>query len=81
MSSSPYGAATRWPHRISFGRTKTGAEVDFVWEASREDIPIEVKWTDRPRPEDVRHVERFLDEPPPRARLVSWSVAVLPRSV
>ena len=56
------------PHRVSFWRTTTGAEVDFVWEAAREDIPIEVKWTDRPRPEDARHVETFLDEHPARAR-------------
>jgi hypothetical protein len=31
-------------------------------------VPIEVKWTVNPRPEDVRHVEKFLDEFPGRAR-------------
>ncbi len=56
------------PHRVSFWRTAYGAEVDFVWEAPREDIPIEVKWTARPRPGDARHLETFLDEFPGRAR-------------
>ena len=56
------------PHRVSFWRTAYGAEVDFVWEAPREDIPIEVKWTPRPRPGDARHLETFLDEFPGRAR-------------
>jgi predicted AAA+ superfamily ATPase len=55
-------------HRVSFWRLASGAEVDFIWEAPREDVPIEVKWTERPRPEDARHVERFLDEHPSRAR-------------
>jgi predicted AAA+ superfamily ATPase len=56
------------PHRVSFWRTTTGAEVDFVWERRKEDIPIEVKWTERPRPEDARHLETFLDEFPNRAK-------------
>ena len=56
------------PHRVSFWRTAYGAEVDFVWEAPREDIPVEVKWTARPRPNDARHLETFLDEFPGRAR-------------
>jgi predicted AAA+ superfamily ATPase len=56
------------PHRVSFWRTTSGAEVDFVWESPREDIPIEVKWTARPRPGDARHLETFLDLYPDRAR-------------
>ncbi len=48
-------------HGVSFWRTTSGAEVDFVWETPREDIPIEVKWTRRPTPSDARHVEAFLD--------------------
>ena len=55
-------------HRISFWRTSTGVEVDFVWEGPNEDVPIEVKWTERPRPEDARHLEKFLDEHPLRAK-------------
>jgi predicted AAA+ superfamily ATPase len=56
------------PHRVSFWRTTYGVEVDFVWESAREDLPIEVKWTERPRPGDARHLETFLDEFPGRAR-------------
>jgi predicted AAA+ superfamily ATPase len=56
------------PWRLSFWRTATGAEVDFVWEGPREDVPIEVKWTERPRPADARHLEKFLDEYRARAR-------------
>ncbi len=55
-------------HRVSFWRTSYGVEVDFVWESPSEDIPVEVKWTERPRPVDARHLETFLDEFPKRAR-------------
>lgn len=55
-------------HAVSFWRTTSGAEVDFVWQSPREDVPIEVKWTARPRPADARHVETFLAEYPARAR-------------
>ena len=55
-------------HRVGFWRTASGAEVDFVWESPREDVPIEVKWTERPRPQDARHLERFLDQFRERAR-------------
>lgn len=55
-------------HRMSFWRTTYGVEVDFVWETPREDLPIEVKWTARPRPVDARHLETFLDSFPRRAR-------------
>jgi len=55
-------------HRVSFWRTASGAEVDFVWETPRVDTPIEVKWTDRPSPADARHLETFLDLHPGRAK-------------
>lgn len=55
-------------HRVSFWRTSHGPEVDYVWETPREDVPIEVKWTARPRPTDARHLEKFLDEYTGRAR-------------
>lgn len=55
-------------HDVTFWRTASGAEVDFVWQSPREDVPIEVKWTARPRPSDARHVETFLSEYPKRAR-------------
>ena len=55
-------------HRVSFWRTVSGVEVDFIWESPAEDIPIEVKWTERPRPTDARHLEAFLELHPDRAR-------------
>ena len=55
-------------NRVSFWRTTYGVEVDFVFETPREDLPIEVKWTARPRPADARHVETFIDQFPTRAR-------------
>jgi predicted AAA+ superfamily ATPase len=55
-------------YRVSFWRTRQGLEVDFVWESPGEDIPVEVKWSERPRPTDARSVEAFLDEFPSRAR-------------
>ena len=55
-------------HRVSYWRTATGAEVDYVWESPREDVPIEVKWTAKPRPADARHLETFLDLHADRAR-------------
>lgn len=54
--------------KVSFWRTRSDAEVDFVWEGRSEDVPIEVKWTARPQPGDARHLESFLDEYPQRAR-------------
>ena len=55
-------------HGVSFWRTASGAEVDFIWQSPREDVPIEVKWTTRPRPNDARHIETFLSEYPKRTR-------------
>ncbi|MBL8751951.1 MAG: ATP-binding protein [Planctomycetes bacterium] len=55
-------------HRVTFWRTVDGVEVDFVFEGPRADVPIEVKWTERPRPEDARHVELFLDRFGDRAK-------------
>ncbi|NKB68727.1 MAG: DUF4143 domain-containing protein [Candidatus Latescibacteria bacterium] len=48
-------------HRLSTWRTPSGAEVDAVVETPDELIPIEIKWIDRPRPSDARHVEKFID--------------------
>ncbi len=55
-------------HRVSFWRTVDGVEVDFVLEGPREDLPIEVKWTDRPHREDARHLESFLEKFPTRSK-------------
>ena len=48
--------------RLSYYRTKTGVEVDFIVEHRGKLIPLEVKWTDRPDASDARHLRRFLDE-------------------
>lgn len=55
-------------HRVSFWRTSGGVEVDAVVETPREDVPIEVKWTENPRATDARHLEISLDTFAPRAR-------------
>lgn len=55
-------------HALGFWRTVSGAEVDFVWQSPREDLPVEVKWTANPRPNDARHLETFLSEYPARSR-------------
>lgn len=48
-------------YRLSFWRTSDGAEVDLILETPREAVPIEVKYTRNPRPQDARHVERFIE--------------------
>ena len=47
-------------YRLSTWRTPTGAEVDAIVETPDELLPVEVKWTDRPKPADARHVEKFI---------------------
>lgn len=53
---------------VSFWRTASGAEIDYVWQRPDEDIPIEVKWTENPRAADARHIETFLDLYPEHAQ-------------
>lgn len=48
-------------HSVTFWRTASGAEVDYILQTPHEDIPVEVKWTGRPGPADARHIETFLD--------------------
>lgn len=47
---------------VLYWRTATGEEVDFVIEAARALLPIEVKATTRPRVEDARHLRTFREE-------------------
>ena len=47
---------------VLYWRTATGEEVDFVIEAGRTLLPIEVKATSRPRVDDARHLRVFRDE-------------------
>lgn len=48
-------------YSVSSWRTSGGAEVDAILRTPDEVIPVEIKWTDNPRPSDGRHVETFLD--------------------
>ena len=48
--------------RLTYMRTKAGAEVDFIVTTPEETIPIEVKWTENPRPTDARHLIGFIGE-------------------
>jgi predicted AAA+ superfamily ATPase len=48
--------------RLTYLRTKAGAEVDWIVEDGRRIVPVEVKWTDRPRRADARHLLAFLAE-------------------
>ena len=45
---------------LSTWRTRAGAEVDIIVETPDELIPVEIKWSDHPRPTDGRHVEKFI---------------------
>ena len=55
-------------YRVSFWRTRHGAEVDAVLETPRRDVPVEFRWTENPRPADARHLEIFLDAYSARAK-------------
>lgn len=46
--------------RLSYWRTKAGAEVDYVVEVGGQVIPIEVKWAEHPTRSDARHLAAFL---------------------
>ncbi len=48
-------------YSVSFWRTVSGAEVDFIFETPEEDIPIEVKWTDTPSARYAKNIEKFID--------------------
>ena len=56
------------PPTLSYWRTATGEEVDFVIEAGDRLLPIEVKATNRPRGRDARHLESFRAEYGSRCR-------------
>lgn len=68
------------PCRLSFWRTVHGAEVDVVLSTPSETIPVEVKWTENPRPPDARHVVSFLKAHPRKSRR-GFVVCRVPRPV
>jgi hypothetical protein len=41
--------------------------VDFIIERNGALVPIEVKWTENPGPQDARHLRTFLQEHPKEA--------------
>ncbi len=47
---------------VKFWRDHSGPEVDFVIEHEQKFIPIEVKWTDKPKIQDARHLDTFINE-------------------
>lgn len=53
--------------RLTYLRTKSGAEIDFIVDLGKRLLPIEVKWTDTPDLTDARHLLAFLDEQHTRA--------------
>jgi predicted AAA+ superfamily ATPase len=69
--------AVRSPVTIRFWRDPDGPEVDWVIDHEGLYTPVEVKWTDTPRPSDIRHLDVFLAEYP-TAR-VGYLVCRVPR--
>lgn len=56
------------PAEILYWRATTGEEVDFVIEADKALVPVEVKATATPRAADARHLRTFREEYGPRSR-------------
>lgn len=54
--------------RLSYFRTRHGAEVDYIIERHDRLTPVEVKWTTHPDLGDARHLLTFLREQPGRAK-------------
>ncbi|OHE72270.1 MAG: hypothetical protein A2Z99_19725 [Treponema sp. GWB1_62_6] len=53
---------------LSYFRTRSGSEVDFVIERNQELTPVETKWTENPSLRDARGILAFLEEQPKLAR-------------
>lgn len=75
--------------RLRYWRDHNGPEVDYVIDTHHVFLPIEVKWTENPRIQDCRHLQKFMDEYPcqamaflvcrtPRKRLLSEKIMALP---
>ena len=52
------------PLELSYWRTRTGIEVDFVVYGNTDFFALEVKNTDRVRPDDLRGLRAFMGEYP-----------------
>lgn len=55
-------------YNVSFWRTVSGAEVDFIFETPKEIIPIEVKWSENPKVSHAKNIEKFIDIYPEKAK-------------
>jgi uncharacterized protein len=65
--------------RLYFWRDANGPEVDWVIEHNHQYIPIEVKWTDSPRYQDVKHLALFQKEYPQATK--AWLICRTPRKI
>ena len=79
----------RLPLKLQFWRDKNGIEVDWIINGQNMLIPIEVKWTSKPREQDAKHLNLFLNDYPevkqgylianvPNAFAMSEKITVLP---
>lgn len=66
-------------YRASFWRTVSGSAVHFILETPEEDVATEVRWTDMPTDRDARHVKKFIDLNPERAKR-SYVVCRVPQA-
>jgi len=54
--------------RLRFWRDPDGPEVDWIVEDSGHYLPFEVKWTESPKPKDIKNLQIFMDEYPTAKR-------------
>ncbi|HBM15204.1 MAG TPA: hypothetical protein DD381_02495 [Lentisphaeria bacterium] len=47
---------------LSYMRTASGIEIDYILELNNRYIPIEVKWTEHPDKNDTKHIDNFIKE-------------------
>lgn len=53
----------QYPHwKYFYWRTNNGLEVDFIIQTEDEIIPIEIKFTDTPQKNHIKHLEIFMEE-------------------
>jgi predicted AAA+ superfamily ATPase len=75
--------------KLSYLRTKTGMEIDYIVETGSAIIPVEVKWTENPTISDARHLRSFISETPaaktgfivcrcPRPQALTENIMALP---
>jgi predicted AAA+ superfamily ATPase len=63
---------------LSYLRSKSGSEIDFIVQRGNVLIPIEAKWTESPSARDIRHLIAFIEEHPRHAR-IGYIVCRCPR--